>query len=153
MTLAAWQQRPQSRGYLVARSADPFEKPIIQPNYLSAEQDQRVLLAGLKLVRKLMRAGPLQPYFGGETYPGEGVEDDALLETARERGTTTFHMIGTCKMGPAQDAMAVVGPDLRVHGMKNLRVADASIMPTMPAANTNAAAMMIGEKAAQLIAL
>ena len=77
--------------------------------------------------------------------------DAELLETARDRGTTTFHMIGTCKMGPAADPSAVVGPDLRVHGMPNLRVVDASIMPTMPAANTNAASLLIGEKGADLI--
>lgn len=152
MTLAAWQQRPQSTGTVLARSSDPFEPPQIQPNYLSAWTDQRVLLAGLKLVRKLMRTEPMRPYFDGEIYPGEHVQsDDELLQTARERGTTTFHMIGTCKMGPATDQTAVVDPEMRVHGAKNLRVVDASIMPTMPAANTNAASLMIGEFAGALL--
>lgn len=152
MTLAAWQQRPESTGTVLVRSSDPFEAPEIQPNYLSAETDRRVLLAGLKLARRLMRTDAMVPYFAGEIYPGDAVQsDDELLETARERGTTTFHMIGTCKMGPDHDPNAVVGSDLRVHGMENLRVADASIMPTMPAANTNAASLMIGEKAADLI--
>jgi len=152
MTLAAWQQRPESVGCVLARTADPFDKPLIQPNYLSTAKDRQVLLAGLKLVRALMRAAPMQPYFAGELYPGEDVQsDDDLLATARERGTTTFHMMGTCRMGPSQDQSAVVDPSLRVHGMDGLRVADASIMPTMPAANTNAASMMIGEKAADLI--
>ena len=152
MTLAAWQQRPESKGWVLARSANPFEKPEIQPNYLSVETDRKVLLAGLRLARQLMRTKPMAPYFGGETYPGEDVQsDDELLETARARGTTTFHMMGTCRMGPDHDASAVVDPSLCVRGITGLRVADASIMPTMPAANTNAAALMIGEKAADLI--
>ncbi len=152
MTFAAWQQRPESTGTVLARSSDPFETPAIQPNYLSVETDRRVLLAGLKLARKLMRTEAMAPYFAGEIYPGEAVQsDEDLLETARDRGTTTFHMIGTCKMGPDHDPNAVVGPDLCVRGTEALRVADASIMPTMPAANTNAASLMIGEKAAALI--
>jgi len=152
MTLAAWQQRPDSIGYLRARSADPFEPPEIQPNYLSAETDRAVLLAGLKLARRLMRTSALAPYFAGEIYPGEAVQtDEELLDTARDRGTTTFHMIGTCRMGPEHDPTAVVDHALRVRGVDGLRVADASIMPTMPAANTNAASLLIGEKAADLI--
>ena len=152
MTLAAWQQRPESVGYVKAKSSNPFVAPQIQPNYLSAEIDQIVLLAGLKLVRQLMHAKPMQPYFDGEIYPGPDVQsDDELLETARERGTTTFHMMGTCRMGPKNDPSAVVDPQLRVHGLSGLRVADASIMPTMPAANTNAACYLIGEKAADLV--
>ncbi len=152
MTLAAWQQRPDSTGTVLARSKDPHEKPAIQPNYLSVENDRRVLLAGLRLARQLMRTEPMRPYFAGELYPGDDVQtDDEFLDVIRSRGTTTFHMIGTCKMGPDHDPTAVVTPDLRVRGMQNLRVADASIMPTMPAANTNAAALMIGEKAADLL--
>ncbi len=149
MTLAAWQQRPESVGTVLARSADPYEKPVIQPNYLSAAKDQQVLLAGLKLARQLMRTEPMKPYFDGEIYPGEAVQsDEDLLNTAKERGTTTFHMIGTCKMGPDPSRGAVVDHELRVHGIQNLRVVDASIMPTMPAANTNAASLMIAEKTA-----
>lgn len=152
MTLAAWQQRPDSTGWVRSRSADPFEKPEIQPNYLSAESDRRVLLAGLKLARAIMRAAPMAPYFDGEIYPGEAVRtDDELLATARERGTTTFHMMGTCRMAPAHDRTAVVDHELKVRGLEGLRVADASIMPTMPAANTNASTLMIGEKAAEMI--
>ncbi len=152
MTLAAWQQRPESLGTVRARSSDPFAAPEITPNYLSSEVDRRVLLAGLRLVRKLMRTGAMRPFFAGELYPGEDVQsDEDLLNTARERGTTTFHMIGTCRMGPGHDKSAVVDHRLRVRGIQGLRVADASIMPTMPAANTNAAALMIGEKAADII--
>ena len=152
MTLAAWQQRPESLGWVRARSADPYEKPEIQANYLSAITDRKVLIAGLKLARKLMRTPAMSHYFNGEIYPGDSVQtDEELLNTARERGTTTFHMIGTCRMGPVNDPTAVVDHELRVRGVDGLRVADASIMPTMPAANTNAASMMIGEKAADLI--
>lgn len=152
MTLAAWQQRPESVGSVLARTANPFDKPRIDPNYLSAPEDRKVLLAGLKLARQLMRTDPMRPYFGGEIYPGVAVQtDEELLATAIERGTTTFHMIGTCRMGPAHQKGAVVDHELRVHGVENLRVADASIMPTMPAANTNAAALMIGEMAASFL--
>lgn len=152
MTLAAWQQRPESLGSVKARSSDPHEAPEITPNYLSSEVDRRVLVAGLKLARKLMRTDAMAPFFAGELYPGDDVQsDEELLNTARERGTTTFHMIGTCRMGPRHDPGAVVDHELCVRGIQRLRVADASIMPTMPAANTNAAALMIGEKAADLI--
>ena len=152
MTLAAWQQRPESKGSVLIRSANPFEPPAIFPNYLNTETDRKVLIAGLRLVRKLMRTPAMAPYFAGELYPGETVQsEDELLEIARIRGTTTFHMIGTCRMGPEHDRTAVVDHELRVRGVQRLRVADASIMPTMPAANTNAAALMIGEKAADLI--
>jgi len=152
MTLAAWQQRPESIGTVLARTASPFDKPEIRPNYLSAAEDRRVLLAGLKLARRLMRTPPMQPYFGGEIYPGDATQsDEELLRTAIDRGTTTFHMIGTCRMGPYSQSNTVVDHQLKVHGLQNLRVADASIMPTMPAANTNAAALMIGEMAASLL--
>ena len=152
MTLAAWQQRPESTGHVLARSAASTAKPEIQPNYLSAETDQRTLLAGMKLVRSLMRSEPMAPYFEEELFPGEAVQTDAeLMECARARGTSSFHMIGTCKMAPSTDALAVVDSDLRVHGIEGLRVADASIMPTMPSANTNAATLMIAEKAADLV--
>lgn len=152
MTIAAWQQRPESVGTINVGSADPFDKPIIHANYLGEESDRRVLLAGLKMARKLLRTKPMEPYFDGEIYPGDSVvSDDELLDTARERGTTTFHMIGTCRMGPKSDPTAVVDHTLRVHGLQNIRVIDASIMPTMPSANTNAATLMIAEKAASMI--
>jgi choline dehydrogenase len=152
MTIAAWQQRPESLGYVQARNSDPFTKPLIQPNYLAEASDRAVLLAGLKLARAILRSAPMAPFFGGEIYPGEDVvTDEQLMDTARKRGTTTFHMMGTCRMGPTGDATAVVDHRLRVRGIEGLRVVDASIMPTMPSANTNAATLMIGEKAAQMI--
>ena len=152
MTIAAWQQRPESLGTVKIRSSDPFEKPAIDANYLGEESDRRVLLAGLKLARQLLRTEPMAPYFAGEIYPGDAVvADDELLNTARERGTTCFHMMGTCRMGPDVDPTAVVDHKLRVYGLRGLRVIDASIMPTMPSANTNAASLMIGEKGAAMI--
>jgi choline dehydrogenase len=151
-TIAAWQQRPESKGWLRARSSDPFDKPLIQPNYLDDEQDRTVLLAGMKLARRLMRTEPLAPFFDHEQYPGDAIQsDDELLQVARERGTTTFHVMGTCRMGPETDPTAVVDEQLRVRGIEGLRVIDASIMPTMLSANLNAAAMMIGEKGADMV--
>ena len=152
MTVASWQQRPESKGWVRARSADPFAPPLIQPNYLAEAEDQRVLLAGMKLARKLMASKPLEPYLDYEAYPGPNVQtDDELLAVARERATTTFHPMGTCRMGPASDPTAVVDDELRVHGMEGLRVIDASIMPMMISANLNASALMIGEKGADMI--
>lgn len=152
MTVASWQQRPESSGHVRARSADPFEKPIIQPNYLEDEGDRRVLLAGMKLARRLLHSDPLKPYFECEEYPGPAVQsDDELLGAAKERGTTTFHVMGTCRMGPRSDPTAVVDDELRVHGLEGLRVVDASIMPMMPSANLNASTIMIAEKASDMI--
>jgi choline dehydrogenase len=152
MTVAAWQQRPESRGYVRLRSADPFEAPLIQPNYLAEEMDRRVLLAGMRLARRLLQSKPLEPYYEREDFPGPGVQTDAeLLAAAKQRGTTTFHPAGTCRMGPASDPMSVVDDQLRVHGLEGLRVVDASVMPTMLSANINAATLMIAEKAADII--
>lgn len=152
MTVACWQQRPESSGYVRARSADPFDAPIIQPNYLAEEYDRRVLLSGMKLARKLLASDPLQPYYLREDFPGPEVQsDDELMGAAKERGTTTFHPSGTCRMGPATDPQAVVDDQLRVHGLESLRVVDASTMPTMLSANLNAASLMIGEKASDII--
>jgi len=152
MTCGVWQERPQSTGFVRARSANPFETPVVQPNYLAEEIDQRILLAGMHLGRRLMRTSPLAPYFECETAPGDDVQtDDELLDFARQTGTTVYHLIGTARMGPASDPDAVVDAQLRVHGLEALRVVDASIMPTMPSANTNAATMMIAEKGADMI--
>ncbi len=152
MTVAAWQQRPESAGHVRIRSADPFEPPLINPMYLDKEADRRVLLAGMKLARSLLRSNPLEPYYDFETFPGPDVRtDDELLAAAKARGTTTFHPAGTCRMGPATDPTAVVDDQLRVHGMEGLRVVDASIMPMMLSANLNAGTMMIADKASDMI--
>jgi choline dehydrogenase len=152
MTIASWQQRPDSTGWVRARSSDPFTAPSIQPNYLAAESDRRVLLAGMKLARRLLHSRALSKYFDREEFPGAQAQSDAdLLEAAKKRGTTTFHLMGTCRMAPDSDPTAVVDDQLKVRGLEGLRVVDASIMPTMPSANLNASVLMIAEKAADMI--
>ncbi len=152
MTIASWQQRPDSTGYVRIRAADPFQAPVIQPNYLAAESDRQVLLAGMKLARRLLSSQPLAKYYDREEFPGPLAQSDAdLMEAAKKRGTTTFHLMGTCRMAPASDPTAVVDDELKVRGLEGLRVVDASIMPTMPSANLNAAVLMIAEKAADMI--
>ena len=152
MTIASWQQRPDSIGYVRARSSDPFAAPIIQPNYLAAESDRHVLLAGMKLARKLISSPPLQKYYEREEFPGvQAQSDEDLMTAAKQRGTTTFHLMGTCRMAPDSDPTAVVDAELRVRGLQGLRVVDASIMPTMPSANLNASVLMLAEKAADMI--
>jgi choline dehydrogenase-like flavoprotein len=152
MTIASWQQRPDSIGYVRAKSSDPFTAPTIQPNYLAAESDRRVLLAGMKIARRLISSPPLQKYYDREEFPGiQAQSDDDLMTAAKQRGTTTFHLMGTCRMAPDSDPTAVVDDQLRVRGLAGLRVVDASIMPTMPSANLNASVLMLAEKAADMI--
>ncbi len=152
MTCGVWQHRPDSTGFVRARSSDPFTDPAIQPNYLAHPSDRRVLLAGMKLARRLLRTPELAPYFDHESLPGDRVQSDAeLLDFARRYGSTAYHLIGTARMGPASDPGAVVDDQLRVHGLRGLRVVDASIMPSMPSANTYASTMMIAERASDII--
>jgi choline dehydrogenase len=152
MTIASWQQRPESRGYVRIRSADPFAPPIIQTNYLAAELDRRVVVAGMKLARRILHSTPLAPYLAYEDFPGPKVQsDDEFLAAATERGTTTFHPGCTCRMGPADSTWAVVDDQLRVHGLEGLRVIDASVMPRMISANLNASTLMIGDKGSDLM--
>jgi choline dehydrogenase len=152
MTCGVWQHRPESIGYVRARSADVFEDPMIQPNYLADSIDRRVLVAGMKLARRLLESPELAPYYDREELPGTGIQtDDELLDFARRYGSTCYHLIGTARMGPATDPSAVVDDQLRVHGMHGLRVVDASIMPNMPSSNTYASTMMIAEKASDMI--
>tara|TARA_B100001093_G_scaffold28563_2_gene25030 strand:+ start:912 stop:2552 length:1641 start_codon:yes stop_codon:yes gene_type:complete len=151
-TVAAWQQRPESLGWVKIKSDDPFVPPEIQPNYLDAEEDKKVVVAGLKLSRRLMHSKALSKYFDYEVYPGlDHQSDDELLQIARERGTTTYHQMGTCRMGPKSDPTAVVDHNLKVYGIQNLRVVDASIMPTMLSANLHSGATLIGEKGSALV--
>lgn len=152
LTLGVWQERPESLGYVQARSANTFDKPMIQPNYLVHETDQRSLIGGMKLARDLFRSKPLSPFIDAETSPSPDLQtDDELLDFARRMGTTVYHMMGTARMGPESQPLTVVDEQLRVHGLQGLRVADASIMPSMPSANTNASTLMIAEKASDMI--
>ena len=152
MTAGAWAHRPESRGHVTARSTDPWVDPVIQPNYLSDEGDRRVTIGGIKLIRRLLGTPELAPFVDAETLPGADVQsDDELLGFAKEHGVTCYHLIGTAKMGPADDPGAVVSDRLLVHGMQGLRIVDASIMPAMPSANTYATTMMIAERASDFI--
>jgi len=150
MTLTVYQCRPESKGSIHTRTPDPMAAPAIRPNFLSEALDRETLLAGMKLGRRVIEDKAMDKYRAHEMNPGEAVQTDAeWLAFARANGQTTYHVIGTCKMG--QDGMAVVDDRLRVHGIDGLRVADASIMPTMVSGNTNAAVIMIAEKAADMV--
>jgi len=141
---------PESRGEVRLRSDDPSATAEVRANYLESEADLEVLLHGLKLARELARTGAFDALRGEELAPGEQVREDAdLREYIRANASTLWHPVGTCRMG--EDGNSVVDAELRVHGIEGLRVADASIMPEIVAGNTNAACVMIGEKAADLI--
>jgi choline dehydrogenase len=149
-TSIAYQLRPESRGEIKLKSPDPFDAPAVHPNYLASETDQRTIVAGLQLIRRILANRHMQQFIEREFQPGPAVETDAqLLDYARKRGGTVYHPTSTCKMG--SDPMGVVDAELRVHGIGALRVADASIMPTVVSGNTNAAAIMIGEKLADMV--
>lgn len=152
VTGGAWQHRPQSRGHVRAVSSDPWVDPLIQPNYLDHVVDQQVMVAGMKFVRAMLHRPELAPFLTAETIPGPGVDsDEALLDFCRHNGSTGYHLVGTARMGRADDRLSVVDAQLRVHGLEGLRVADASVMPMIPSANSYAATMMIAEKAADMI--
>jgi choline dehydrogenase len=149
-TLIVYQLRPESRGEIRLKSPRPDDAPIIVPNYLATETDRRTIVDGLKLGRQLLATPHMQRFITEEFLPGGRVASDAeMLEHARTRGGTVYHPTSTCRMGI--DPAAVVDPQLRVHGIGGLRVVDASVMPTVVSGNTNAAAIMIGEKAADLL--
>ena len=149
-TMSVCQLRPQSRGHIRIRSTDPFEPPEMQPNYLATELDRRTAVAGMKAARAIAASAAMRPYVKREVKPGPEAGSDAeLLEFCRNHGATIFHPTGTCRMGI--DARAVVDPRLRVNGTTCLRVIDCSVMPTLVSGNTNAPAVMLAEKAADMI--
>lgn len=149
-SIGGFKLRPRSRGSIHARSRDPFEAPSIQPNYLSDPADQADAVALLRLIRRIAAQPSLERLIVAEHRPGPAVAGDTeLLEYARATGQTAWHAVGSCRMGRAEDS--VVDAQLRVHGVQGLRVIDASIMPTIASSNTNAPAMMIGERGADLV--
>ncbi|HEM45620.1 MAG TPA: choline dehydrogenase, partial [Alphaproteobacteria bacterium] len=142
--------RPESRGYVRLRDADPGSKPVIKPNYLSTAGDRRVAADSIRLARRISTARALARFAPEELKPGAQLTaDEELAKAAGDLGTTIFHPVSTCRMGP--DDMAVVDERLRVHGIEGLRVVDASVMPTITSGNTNSPTIMIAEKAADMI--
>jgi len=152
-TFSVCQLRPESRGSVRIKSPDALAAPAMQPNYLSTQHDRRMIVAGIRLARRFAATRALSPYVKSEYRPGPSAQsDDELLEFAKNTGGTIFHPSGTCKMGDiASDPRAVVDARLRVHGLEGLRVVDCSIMPTLVSGNTNVPAVMIAEKAADMI--
>ncbi len=149
-TASAWQCHARSRGELAIRSADPFEQPRIAPNYFAEEIDRKTIVSGLKILRDIYRQKSFRDLWDVEMIPGEAAGDDeALWQFVRNAGGTVFHCVGTCRMG--SDDKSVLDPQLRVRGVERLRVIDASVMPQITSANTNATSLMIGERGAALV--
>lgn len=152
ITVSVCNLRPTSRGTTHVQSADPAQAPLIDPNYLSTEEDKRVAVESLRLARRIAAAPTFQRYVPDEFLPGAQVaSDEDLLAAAGQIGTTIFHPVGTCAMGRNPAEGAVVDAELRVHGLQGLRVVDASVMPTITSGNTNSPTIMIAEMAADFI--
>jgi choline dehydrogenase len=152
LSFGVWQMRPQSRGQVHIVSSDGSKAPMIAPQYLSTHLDRQTVVAGLRIGRELARQPSLAPYVVDETVPGtRAASDDTLLQYARDNGSTVYHGVGTCRMGSDPFEGAVVDAELRVHGVKRLRVIDGSIMPTITSTNTNATVLMIAERGADLL--
>lgn len=150
ITLNSYTLRPKARGSVTLRSADPADKPVVDPNFLADPDDLRCSVEGVKISREMFSQPSLQKYIRTIRFPDDQVKTQAQFEAyARQYGRTSYHPVGTCKMGV--DAMAVVDPQLRVHGLDGLRICDSSIMPSLVGSNTNAPTVMIGERAADLI--
>jgi choline dehydrogenase-like flavoprotein len=152
ITASVCNLRPTSRGHVALRSSDAREAPVIQPNYLSTEEDLAVAADAIRLVRGIVAQPPLRPYAPTEFRPGASLTSEAdLRRAAGDLGTTIFHPVGTARMGPEGDAMAVVDERLRLRGVGGLRVIDASVMPAITSGNTAAPTMMIAEKGSAMI--
>jgi choline dehydrogenase len=149
-TASVWQCHPKSRGHLAIRSSDPFDQPRIEPNYFAEDIDRKTIVAGLQMLRGIYREKSFRDLWDIEMAPGDAVDSPAgLWDFARTTGGTVFHCVGTCRMG--SDDKSLLDPQLRVRGVENLRVIDASVMPLITSANTNASSLMIGEKGAALV--
>ena len=142
--------RPESKGHIHITVADPYRPPAINFNFLSAPPDAELTVRAVRIARAIMTAPAIAPFQVTEVAPGaDRTTDDEILDWVKKAAETTYHPVGTCKMG--SDPMAVVDAQLRVHGIEGLRIADASIMPTLTSGNTNAPTIMIGEKAADMV--
>ena len=149
-TASVWQCHGKSRGHLAIRSTDPFDQPRIDPNYFAEDIDRKTVVAGLQILREVYRQKSFRDLWDIEMVPGKVAGSPAgLWDFARTTGGTVFHCVGTCRMG--SDAQAVLDPQLRVRGVERLRVIDASVMPQITSANTNASSLMIGERGATLV--
>ena len=149
-TVHICQLRPESRGFIGLRSANPYDHPLIQPNYLDKENDRITMREGVKIAREIIGQEAFDVYRGPEMMPGSDIRSDGQIDAwIRRNAETIYHPVGTCKMG--NDDMAVVDGSLKVHGCEGLRVVDASVMPTLVGGNTNAPTIMIAEKAADMI--
>ncbi len=150
MTISCYQLRPESLGSIHIRSADPKAQPAIRFNFLANSIDQQAMVGGFRMMRKIVNAAPMDSYRGEEFSPGPSVNsEEEILTYIRNNSQTAYHPIGTCRMGPGPNT--VVDDRLKVHGIEGLRIADASIFPTMPSGNTNAPSIMVGEKAADIL--
>ena len=149
-TSSVWQCHPQSRGSVMIQSDDPLQQPKIAPNYLSAKKDQNVMVDAIKILRQINLQPAFRDLWDVEMVPGKAIlTDEQILDSVRSGGGTVFHPVGTCRMG--SDERSVVDPELRVRGVDGLRVIDASVMPTITSANTNAPTLMIGQKGASMM--
>ena len=152
MTASVCNLRPESRGTVSIRSPRADDAPAIAPNYLSTEGDRAVATSSLRLTRRIMAAEALRRYAPQEHAPGPQYQtDEELTQAAAQVGTTIFHPVGTCRMGPLGHAGTVVDAELLMHAVRGVRIADASVMPTITSGNTNSPTLMIAEKAAEMI--
>jgi len=150
-TMSVCQLRPESRGYVRIQSTDPLRPPKMFANYLATQYDRDTSVAAVNFARKIAQTEPLRSLITREVKPNNPKSDVEILEFCRNNGATIFHPTGTCKMGPNNDPMAVLDSSLRVRGVQGLRVVDCSAMPTVPSGNTNWPAVMLAERAADLI--
>jgi choline dehydrogenase len=151
-TLNSYFVRPRSRGSVTLTSNEMHALPAVDPNYIADDYDLKMTVKGLKMMREIMGQPALAPFIKKEHYPGDGVTSEQdHIDYVRQHGRTSYHPVGTCKMGADDDRLAVLDPNLRVRGIDGLRVCDSSVMPSLVSSNTNAATIMIGEKAADII--
>jgi len=144
--------RPKSRGSVTLRSANPADDPVVDLGWMTHPDDRSRLIKAIRFLREIASTGPLSKIVAEERYPApQQTTDDELLQYIKATTESNYHPVGTCRMGPASDKTSVLDDRLRVHGLENLRVFDASMMPTIPSANTNATAMAVADRGVDLI--